>query len=342
MSKVYFYPINTQDNQKLGLAALKTLKSVLETEGKTLQPQLGIKVHFGEKGNHTFIPATCYDPVIDYLKSSHIEPSYIETNVLYRGARTTLDHHVALAHNHGFTQIPIIIADGEKGTDYNEIPIDKDFIKSCKIGKAYENFSQYLVFSHFKGHAGAGFGGALKQLAMGFAARGGKLAQHSDISPIVNAKKCIVCGLCVEKCDVDAIRLEEAAVIDSDLCIGCAGCIAVCPEGAIRNDWGGSNFLQKIAEYAYGAALNKDNIYISFIHNITADCDCMGKSMDCIADNIGIMASTDPVALDTACLDVLQQTTHERLFESGRPTLHHAEKIGLGSMTYHLIKIQGE
>lgn len=174
---------------------------------------------------------------------------------------------------------------------------------------------------------------------MGFASRGGKLAQHSGISPKVKAEKCIGCDICVGKCDFDAINRTDTAVIDGGKCIGCAGCIAVCPKGAIRNTWGASNFLEKVTEYAYGAAKDKDIIYITFVHNITKDCDCIGKSMEPIADNIGILASKDPVALDTACLDLLQEKSGEKLFENGRTSLYHAEKIGFGSMKYHLMKV---
>jgi len=128
-------------------------------------------------------------------------------------------------------------------------------------------------------------------------------------------------------------------VIDESKCIGCAGCIAVCPQGAIRNTWGGANFLEKLSEYAYGASKDKDIIYITFVHNITKDCDCAGKAMEPIADNIGILAGKDPVALDTACLDLVQRNSGEKLFEKGRASLQHAEKIGFGTMEYQLIDI---
>ena len=122
--------------------------------------------------------------------------------------------HIETAKFHGFTQIPIIIADGEIGTDYNEVEIDKQFFKSCKIGKGFEKYKQLIVTSHFKGHVAAGFGGAIKQLAMGFASRSGKLEQHTNITPIIEADKCVSCGICVDKCDFDAIHITDAAVID--------------------------------------------------------------------------------------------------------------------------------
>lgn len=339
MSKVYLIKNIDSNYEALGKDALELLKRVAEDSGHRFEQEVPIKVHFGEKGNTTFIPAKCYDEVINYLKEIGVAASYIETNVLYRGSRTTSESHIKIAESHGFTQIPIAIADGEIGTEYDEVEINKEYIKKCKIGKGFKKYKQFIVMSHFKGHAQAGFGGALKQLSMGFAARGGKLEQHSGIAPVVSTGKCISCDLCVGKCDFDAIYRTETAVIDEAKCIGCAGCIAVCPAGAIRNTWGGSNFLEKLSEYAYGASLGKDIIYITFVHNITKDCDCIGSVMELIADNVGVLASKDPVALDTACLDLVQRSSKKPLFEDGRVSLRHAEKIGLGTMKYQLIDV---
>jgi len=339
MSKVYFIKNSDADYNKLGKDALELLKKIVSEDGHKFEKEVPIKVHFGEKGNKTFIPAKCYDETINYLKDIGVSPSYIETNVLYRGSRTTTELHIETAKSHGFTQIPIVIADGDIGTEYDEIEINKEYIKKCKIGKGYGNYKQFIVMSHFKGHIAAGFGGALKQLAMGFAARSGKLEQHSGISPVVDAAKCISCGICVNKCNFGAIQNQDTAVIDESKCIGCAGCIAVCPQGAIENTWGGSNFLEKLSEYAYGASKGKDIIYITFVHNITKDCDCSGTLMKPIVDNIGILAGKDPVALDTACLDLVQEKSGRNLFEKGRKSLMHAEKIGLGTMEYEIIEI---
>ncbi|MDF2533274.1 MAG: hypothetical protein K0Q65_2855, partial [Clostridia bacterium] len=234
----------------------------------------------------------------------------------------------------------ILIADGDIGTEYDEIEINKEYINKCKIGKGYGKYKQFIVMSHFKGHIAAGFGGALKQLAMGFAARGGKLEQHSGTSLVVDAEKCVSCGICVKKCNYSAITTPDTAVIDESKCAGCAGCIAVCPRGAIENaTWLSSHFLEKLAEYAYGATKDKDIIYITFVHNITEECDCLGTHMKPIVGNIGILAGKDPVALDTACLDLVQKKSGQKLFEQGRTSLRHAEKIGLGTTDYQLIEI---
>lgn len=339
MSKLYFIRNTGSDYDKLGKDALKLLKIIVSETGHRFEKEVPIKVHFGEKGNKTFIPPKCYDATINYLKEKGVSPFYIESNVLYRGSRTTTELHLETARFHGFTQIPIIIADGDIGTEYDEIEINKNYIDKCKIGKQYGKYKQFIVMSHFKGHVEAGFGGSLKQLGMGFASRAGKLEQHSGISPVVNAEKCISCGICVKKCNYGAIQTIVTAEIDDSKCVGCAGCIAVCPQGAIRNTWGGSNFLEKLSEYAYGASKDKDIIYITFVHNITKECDCAGTHMKPIAANIGILAGKDPVAMDTACLDLVQKSSGEKLFEKGRPSLIHAEKIGMGTMEYELIEV---
>lgn len=339
LSKVYFIKNSESHYNQLGKDALELLKKIVSETGHQFEKEMPIKVHFGEKGNKTFIPAKCYDEIINYLKENGVSPSYIETNVLYRGSRTTTESHIETAKSHGFTQIPIIIADGEIGTEYNEIEINKEHFNKCKIGKGYEKYKQFIVMSHFKGHIAAGFGGALKQLAMGFAARGGKLEQHTNIAPIIEDEKCIACGICMNKCNYGAISVADIAVLDDSKCIGCAGCIAVCPKSAITNSWTGSHFFEKISEYAYGASKDKDIIYITFVYNITEECDCLGCAMEPIADNIGILAGKDPVALDTACLDLVQKSSGEKLFEEGRVSLQHAEKIGLGTMQYELIEI---
>lgn len=341
LSKVYFIENVGTDYDQLGKDALELLKKVVSETGHKFEKEVPIKVHFGEKGNKTFIPAKCYDETINYLKENGVSASYIETNVLYRGSRTTTEKHMETAMAHGFTQIPIIIADGEIGTEYDEVEINKDYIKTCKIGKGYGKYKQFIVMSHFKGHIEAGFGGAIKQLGMGFAARGGKMEQHSGTSPVVESGRCVSCGICEKKCNYDAIRIEDNAVIDNSKCIGCAGCIAVCPKGAIKNStWMGANFLEKLSEYAYGASKDKDIIYITFVHNITKDCDCEGEAMKPITANIGVLAGKDPVAMDMACLDMVQNNSGKKLFEKGRAALIHAEKIGLGTMEYQLVNLK--
>ena len=337
MSKVYFTKTDSNDFSYLSKVARNLVERLVSDTGFIFDSHVPLKVHFGEKGNKTFIPATAFDGIIDFLQEKGVKTSYIETNVLYGGERMQKDSHIALAKKHGFTRLPVIIADGDIGENYYEQEINKKFFKSCKLGAEFQNYQQMIICSHFKGHIIAGFGGSLKQLAMGCASRGGKLAQHAKMCPSVNKNKCNGCSECIEKCGVKAISIKDrTALIHKELCIGCAGCIAVCQKGAIDHDWGADNFLEKVSEYAYAASIDKKNIYINFISNITKDCDCMGNAMKFIAENVGVMVSLDPVAIDTAALDMLQENSKSDLFDMGRKTLEYCEELGMGSRVYEL------
>lgn len=344
MKKVYFKSIDSYlKTEEISRSAAEILNELVKSENIKLEKFIPIKVHFGEKGNKTYIESKNFIGIIDYLRERHIESAFIETNVLYRGERTTRTKHTKLAEEHGFTQIPIIIADGENGEEFEFVEINKKHFNKCKIGREIVNKNQIIVISHFKGHALAGFGGALKQLAMGCASRGGKLDQHANSVPKVNYFKCKSCKACAVNCPENAIIIGTKAKIDKTKCIGCAACQAICPYGAISNSWIQSfskSFNERLAEYAYAAAKGKNNIYITFAFNITRGCDCEGHSMKIIADDIGIFASTDPVAIDKACFDMLCKMKGKMLFKRGLNTLQYAEKIGLGSMEYELIEMK--
>lgn len=341
MQKVYFSPIESyQETAKIRAAAKNLLQSVVEEEQVELQAHVPLKVHFGEKGNMTFIGPENFEGVIEYLHEKEAQSSFIETNVLYRGERTTRTKHLKLAKEHGFTQIPVVIADGEHGEDFEEVEIKQKHFRVCKIGKEIAQQKQMIVISHFKGHLLAGFGGAIKQLAMGCAARGGKLEQHANAIPIINPLKCNKCRTCVPHCPADAIHIGWLPRINSRKCIGCASCIAVCPFGAIMlNPLRASfstTFYEKLAEYALAAHQDKRHIYLSFALNITKNCDCRGQAMKPITGDLGVLASSDPVALDQACLDLLDQRNGKKVFSRGRRALEYGEQIGLGSRRYQL------
>jgi len=343
MSNVYHKKINNNSSiEEIQKIAKELLKTLIEKENIKLENKIGLKVHFGEKGNVTFIKPKCFEGMIEFLKNKNIDLSYIETNVLYKSPRTEKKTHIALAKEHDFTQLPIIIADGDIGEDYDEIQIDKKNFKKCMIGKEFSKFKQLLVISHFKGHGLAGFGGAIKQLAMGCAARGGKLSQHVNSIPLINPLQCKKCNVCVDNCPENAISINKlSAHIDKNKCIGCAARIAVCPHNAIHINWSSSlskKFPERLAEYAFAAQKDKHNIYISFALDITKGCDCMGEVMKPIHSDLGIFISSDPVAIDKACLDVLKKVDGKTFHDKN--TLVYAEKIGLGSTKYELIEIK--
>lgn len=343
MTKVYFKAIDAYSKTKeINEVAADLIRILEEKEGVKLEKFIPLKVHLGEKGNNTFIEPKNFDGVIDYLASKGIKTAFMETNVLYKGERNSSDKHLRVAKEHGFTRIPVIIADGEVGENYEDIEINKKHFKYCKVAGEIAKEKQIIVFSHFKGHALAGFGGAIKQLGMGCASKGGKLAQHANSIPKISSFKCRGCKACANKCPEAAITVYKKAKIDKDKCVGCASCMATCPFGAISNSWLASlskSFNERLAEYAYGAAKGKNNIYLNFAFNITKNCDCEGHAMKPIAKDIGIFAATDPVAIDQASLDVLDKIEGKTVFKRGRKTLEYAESIGLGHRKYELIEL---
>lgn len=340
MAKVYFKAVDAYaKTDEVSRAGREVLERITAEERIDLEKRIPLKVHFGEKGNLTFIAPKNYDGIIDFLEEKKIDCCFIETNVLYLGERTIKESHIALAREHGFNRLAVIIADGEKGEDFFEIEINKKHFKSCKIGRLIAEEKQLLVIAHFKGHMLAGFGGAIKQLGMGCAARPGKLDQHSSSRPLLNPLKCKKCGTCVEHCPRNAIELGLVPRINGKKCIGCAVCIAVCPSDAVGVNWMATKpatFREKLAEYAYAAHKDKKNIYVNFALNITKECDCFGEAFKPIAADIGVFASTDPVALDAACLDAVNKREGKRVF-SGEDIFDHAEEVGLGKRKYELI-----
>lgn len=343
MANVYFKAIDSYSKTKdISAAAADLLRIIEEREGVELNDFIPLKVHLGEKGNKTFIEPKNYDGIIDYLIAKKIDTVFIETNVLYKGQRNTSENHLKVAKEHGFERIPVVIADGEAGEDYELVQINKKNFDYCKIAKAIAKENQIIVLSHFKGHMLAGFGGAIKQLAMGCASKGGKLAQHANSIPKISSFKCKGCKACAAKCPETAITVVKKAKIDKNKCVGCASCMSACQFGAITNSWFASltkSFNERLAEYAYGASKGKNNIYINFAFNITKNCDCDGHAMKPIAKDIGVFASTDPVSIDQACLDVLDQNEGKTVFKRGRKTLEYAASIGLGNREYELIKL---
>lgn len=343
MANVYFKAIDSYSKTKeISAAAAELLRIIVENEGISLNKFIPLKVHLGEKGNNTFIEPKNFEGIIDYLTVQKIDTAFIETNVLYKGQRNTLENHTRVAKEHGFTSIPLIIADGEAGEEYESVEIKKKHFDFCKIAKSLAKEDQIIVLSHFKGHILAGFGGAIKQLGMGFASKGGKLAQHANSIPKISSFKCKSCKACAAKCPERAISVENKAKIDKNKCVGCASCMAACKYNAITNSWLASlskSFSERLAEYAYGAAKDKQIIYLTFAFNITKNCDCEGHPMKPIAKDLGVFASVDPVAIDKACLDVLDKSEGKTVFKRGRYTLDYAAGIGLGSKKYNLITI---
>jgi uncharacterized Fe-S center protein len=192
---------------------------------------------------------------------------------------------------------------------------------------------------------------------MGAGSRAGKFEMHSSGKPTYNKNKCIGCRACFNNCALDAISFDEnnKATLNENNCSGCGRCIGMCKYDAISTDWseGSSKLNCKIAEYAYAVVKGKPSFHLNFIMDVSPDCDCEGTNDLPIVPNIGILASTDPLAIDVASIDLINDTQmingyedkgHDH-FKAIHPHTDHeagfkqAHKIGLGNISYEIIKI---
>ncbi len=314
-----------------------------------------VKVHIGEKGNKTYIKAPCLRGIIEELVSLRAKPFLTDTSTLYLGRRHNAIDHAALAYEHGFDMhrlgIPFIPIDGIFGTSETIVKIDGQLNKEVSVAYDITRVQSIMAISHVTGHIGTCFAAAMKTLGMGCASRKGKMRQHSSIKPRVDTEKCRGCGECYRHCPETAITMEDLkAHINQSKCIGCAECLAVCRFEAVQHDWNKDVKIleSSIAEHAKGVLAGKEGraAFINFAISITKDCDCMGYPDHNIVKDIGILGSTDPVAVDQASIDLMEKTAGKPLDKiseypnlNGKWQLEHAEKIGLGTRKYSLVEI---
>ncbi|MBQ3491479.1 MAG: DUF362 domain-containing protein [Oscillospiraceae bacterium] len=146
--------------------------------GKELTGRVAIKVHSGEEGNPNFLRPEFWKPVVDFVGGT-----IVECNTAYEGARNTTDRHKRLLKKHGWSDMyPVDLLDAQGPDLVLPIP-DGQVIKQNFVGKDLEHYDSALVLSHFKGHPMGGFGGALKQLSIGFASSYGKAYIHGVGNP---------------------------------------------------------------------------------------------------------------------------------------------------------------
>lgn len=365
-SKVYFTDLRTKPNmsmlKKLELLVRRAGIDSIDFKGRFV----AIKVHFGEPGNLAYLRPNYAATIVSLVKELGGMPFLTDANTLYSGRRSNAVDHLKAAEENGYnpmvTGCNVIIADGLKGTEYREIVINQKHCKTAKIGSAIADADIVISLNHFKGHELTGFGGALKNLGMGSGSRGGKLEMHSSSKPKIKKKNCVSCGICIKNCSQSAISFDagKKAEINDSKCIGCGQCIAMCQYGAVQFSWDSNSDEcgEKIAEYAYAVTKDKPHFHINFVMDVSPNCDCWSVNDAPIIPSLGIAASFDPVALDKACIDMVNATTPlantaltDNNYKEGdlftcihahtdwKQGLSHAEKIGVGSREYELEKI---
>ena len=250
-----------------------------------------------------------------YLKANLIAPlvqklngTILECNTAYSGKRNNAKDHMKVAEEHGFTSFADVDIMDAKGEI--KIPVNKGkHLKYDLIGGTFDKYDSFVNLAHGKGHAMGGFGANLKNQSIGFASRQGKAYIHS-------------CG-----------KTES-------------------PTLCWMSKHEQKDFIESMAEAAtavadYIKSNNKQIVYITVMNNISLDCDCDANQGDSVINDIGIVASLDPVANDQAFIDFIWQTheegtpsIQERIdSREGRHITQYASELGLGSTDYELINI---
>lgn len=342
-SKVYFLPWDQRDRLPDLLDLSRAADCVRAGD------LVAVKLHFGEKGNTGYIKPEFVRPVLKMIRRKKGRPFLTDTGTIYNGQRTTAVSHLILAAEHGFNQTklgaPVIIADGLKGDNYEEIEIPGAHFKKVKIAGAICRADSMIVMSHFKGHLLAGFGGAIKNLGMGCSARLGKFEMHSAVAPAVSADNCSACGACIARCAQGALEIVNGKIrLDTMLCAGCGECVVACDYEALSITWDrkAEEVQERFCEYALGAVKNKRVFYLNFINHVTPNCDCMAKDERPMLPDVGILASADPVAIDEASLDIVLEKAGDVFAKAhpgmdGNVGLAYSQKLGLGQREYELV-----
>ncbi len=367
-SKVFFIDFRTTARENIYGKLDRLFDQSGLSEVFTERELVAVKLHFGELGNTAFIRPLYLRRIVEYIKNKGGSPFLTDSNTLYAGTRSDSPSHMKTAVQNGFAysvvDAPVIIADGLRGKSETAVKIDQKNFKKAYIASEIEAADSLVSVAHFKGHELSGFGGTLKNLGMGCASRKGKLAQHSTVAPFVKQKKCEGCNDCLAHCSQNAITItDEKAKINGKKCIGCGECILICPNEAVQIKWDQSVpiFLENLVEYTYGVLKNKKGktLYFNFITDVSPACDCINYSDSPIVRDIGIVASTDPVAIDQASVDLvngeaaLPNTSLKTNREAGEDKfkglysyvdweiqLDYSEKIGLGKRKYDLVNIE--
>ena len=267
---------------------------------KPLKGKVAVKVHSGEQGNQNFLKPEFLKPIVE-----HVKGTIVEGNTAYPGARNTTEKHLKLMREHGWSEIfKVDILDSEADITL-EIPEGKLITKNF-VGRNIIKYDSCLVISHFKGHQMGGYGGALKQLSIGFGSSAGKSYQHS------------------------AGKTTNQNIVWSNVCTD-------------------KEFKEAMADAAYSIVKYfKGNMaFINLMVNISIDCDCDGNAKKPCMKDIGILSSTDPVALDKACLDLIYNSDDpgkkeliERIESKlGPHIIESSVLLGTGSSDYELITV---
>lgn len=284
-----------------------TLLKLYEKLGRQALGRVAVKLSTGEAGNNNYLKPALIKELVQKVKGT-----IVECNTAYAGARNTTEAHRQLIKEHGFADIAEVDIMDSDGVLHLSVQGGKH-LKENIVGSHVENYDFMMVLTHFKGHPMGGFGGALKNIAIGVASSDGKANIHTA-------------GALQKACGWQSV--EEGRFMKLS--------------GPDHNA-----FIESMAEAAKSVSDYFDHgkrmLYLSVMNNMSVDCDCVAHPAEVDMKDIGILASLNPVALDQACVDLIYKAPDghsliERIqSRNGELILEHAQDIGFGERHYRLV-----
>jgi len=373
-SKVYFAPARATrwDYSASQVAGLERLIEKLDFGSRIAEGEhVAIKTHFGSQGAHRTVRPRFLRVLAEAVKAVGGKPFVCDT------VRIEGWNYLEVANQNGINPqsvgCPVILADGLFGCDSVEVKAGP-VLGSVQVASAIHDTPAMIVASHCKGHIGAGYGGAIKNLAMGGVAgrhrsgdwkqaRGHLHAASGESSVVRDPELCTLCLQCLHVCPTEAIsEADGGLVVDDEKCWRCGRCERVCPEGAIQLEKRGEDEFQMALAEATQAVLTTFEpdkvLYFNFVLEVQPECDCMPMADTPLVQDQGILAATDIVAVEQAALDLInngiplpeslaedrgvkagQRILAKSLGVDGQLHVDAAAQIGIGSQEYQMIKV---
>jgi len=327
-----------------------------------------IKIHFGSRGAVQTIRPAYVAAVVEAVVRRGAHPFVTDT------VRMLGHEYLAVANRNGYNQsslrCPVLLADGIFGNDSVEVDAGPP-VGVQSIASAIHDAPSMVVLSHLKGHIQAGFGGAIKHLAMGGVSshprqgswekcRGKAHFLVGNLPVWAGAPPCTLCGTCERHCPMGAISIEDKTVRVTDSCWRCGRCISACPSAALSTPKDEDLFHRALAAQARAVAgtfAPGKIVYVNFLLEMQPECDCMDMCDVPMVQNVGVLISHDPVAIDAASLDLaadaplLPGSRADRLIAEGYKgrdpfgavhlkdswrQVRYAAELGLGTLGYTL------